>query len=157
MGSWKIMDRAVTDFPQPLSPTRPSTSPFAISKLTPSTAWTSPRVVRNSVLRPRTVSSGSILSPPEPWIEDVAEAVAEEVHAHREDQEDEAREDDGPGVRREVAVADHDQVPEFRGVRGQPRQADEVQGREDLGHRAEVQGDLDEHGRQGVRQDVAHH
>ena len=34
--------RAVVVFPQPLSPTRPSVSPFATSKLTPSTAATVP-------------------------------------------------------------------------------------------------------------------
>jgi hypothetical protein len=36
------MERAVTDLPQPVSPTRPRVSPFPMSKLTPSRALTTP-------------------------------------------------------------------------------------------------------------------
>ena len=57
--------------PQPDSPTRPSVSPRRMSKLTPSTALTSPTVARNSApsvdrevhLRPRTSSSDVALRP----------------------------------------------------------------------------------------------
>src|SRR3954449_8499551 len=35
-----MMQRANVDFPQPVSPTKPSVSPRRTSRLTPSTAWT---------------------------------------------------------------------------------------------------------------------
>jgi hypothetical protein len=38
------------DFPQPLSPTRPSVSPSTMSKLTSSTAWTWPPLRQNALL-----------------------------------------------------------------------------------------------------------
>ena len=56
-----IIDRAVTVLPHPDSPTRPSTSPLPISKLTPSTARRTPRAVANSVFSPRTARIGSTL------------------------------------------------------------------------------------------------
>ena len=58
----------VTDLPEPLSPTTPSSSPGAIEKLTPLTAWTSPSRVANTVRRSVTSRTGagpsSILEPP---------------------------------------------------------------------------------------------
>ena len=49
---------AVTDFPHPVSPTMPSDSPAARSKLTPSIARYTPSNVSNSRRRSRTESSG---------------------------------------------------------------------------------------------------
>ena len=43
------IERLVTDFPLPLSPTIPSVFPFSTSKETPRTACTSPLEVRNDV------------------------------------------------------------------------------------------------------------
>ena len=61
-GLWTrfMMERFVTDFPEPDSPTMPITSPFLREKDTPSTAFTTPSSVKKWVLRPltsRTVSS----------------------------------------------------------------------------------------------------
>ena len=49
----------VTDLPEPLSPTTPSSSPGAIEKLTPFTAWTAPSRVANTVLRSDTSRTGA--------------------------------------------------------------------------------------------------
>ena len=53
---------AVTDLPEPDSPTTASTSPAASSNETPSTAWTAPSSVANLTRRSRTSSSRSPLT-----------------------------------------------------------------------------------------------
>src|SRR5262249_54129016 len=55
-GSSRMMLRTVIDLPEPDSPTMPSVSPGSMWKSTPSTALTSPSLVGNCVLRPRTSS-----------------------------------------------------------------------------------------------------
>ncbi|CAB4615701.1 unannotated protein [freshwater metagenome] len=52
-----IIDDAVTDFPEPLSPTIPNVSPNARSKESLSTAITSPSAVANATLKFRTEST----------------------------------------------------------------------------------------------------
>ena len=54
LGSSRISDSAVRLLPQPDSPTRPSTSPRFSEKLTPSTAFTTPRRRKKWVCRSRT-------------------------------------------------------------------------------------------------------
>ncbi len=54
-----MIDSAVTDLPQPDSPTTPSVPRAGISNDTPSTARTVPRSVRNSVTSP-VISSNAI-------------------------------------------------------------------------------------------------
>jgi hypothetical protein len=49
----RMIDSAVTDLPQPDSPTTPSVVPRGTANETPSTARTVPRSVRNSVTRSR--------------------------------------------------------------------------------------------------------
>jgi len=61
-GNRPRMDSAVTLLPEPLSPTMPSTSPGATSKLTPSTAGNTPESVRKVVVSPRTERMGSRIS-----------------------------------------------------------------------------------------------
>ena len=58
----RIMERAKTLFPHPLSPTTPSVSPRARSNETPSTARTTPSSRKNRVLSPSTLISGSPLA-----------------------------------------------------------------------------------------------
>ncbi len=71
---------AVTDFPHPLSPTSPTTSPSPTSRSTPSTARTVPWVVANSVFSPRTARSGFMkITFLEPRVHHIAEAVTHEV------------------------------------------------------------------------------
>ena len=57
--SWMI-ERPSVDFPDPLSPTTPSTSPRRRSKLDASTAWIAPPGVGKTVVRSRTLSSGVV-------------------------------------------------------------------------------------------------
>src|SRR3954453_13272176 len=45
-----MMQRASVDLPHPVSPTRPSVSPRRISRLTPSTAWTTSSERRNRLV-----------------------------------------------------------------------------------------------------------
>src|ERR1700687_3602009 len=61
----RSMVRRRVGFPQPDSPTRPTVSPFMMSRSTPSTAWTwatvlwrTPEVMGNHVFSPRTDRSG---------------------------------------------------------------------------------------------------
>src|SRR5580704_6689146 len=61
----RIIVRPSVDLPQPDSPTRPTVSPFLMSRSTPSTAWTcatvlwrTPEVIGNHVLSPRTDRRG---------------------------------------------------------------------------------------------------
>ena len=53
-GITRIIDSAVTDLPQPDSPTIPSVSPRLSEKLTPSTAFVVPHRVTKCVVRSRT-------------------------------------------------------------------------------------------------------
>src|SRR5215472_13858974 len=57
----RMIDSAVTLLPQPDSPTRPTVSPSAMSKLTPLTARTSPSLVKNEVRKSLTRNSGASL------------------------------------------------------------------------------------------------
>jgi len=59
----RMSESAVTDLPQPDSPTMPSVSPAASSNDTPSTARTTPSRVKNCVLRSLTSSSSGKWSP----------------------------------------------------------------------------------------------
>src|SRR5256886_8902116 len=153
-GGWArryMIDRAVTVFPQPDSPTRPRTSPLPMSKSTPSTARRIPREVVNSVLRPRTTRMGSTGLPPCPGIEDVPQAIPEEVDRDGENQEDESRHDHGPWIGGKARrVSDHDQVAEFRDEQVACVEPDEIERREDLRDHTEVEGDLDEDRRERV-------
>src|SRR5688500_15690931 len=72
------MEKPVTVLPQPDSPTRPSTSPGFTSKLTPSTARTTPARVKKWVFRSSTTRVLSLKA----GIEDVAQSVADQVDAH---------------------------------------------------------------------------
>jgi hypothetical protein len=64
-GGWmrRMIESEVTLFPQPDSPTSPSTSPRRTLKSTPVTARTTPSPVRKEVRRPRTSSSSSPMAP----------------------------------------------------------------------------------------------
>src|SRR5689334_8519255 len=55
---------AVTDLPEPDSPTIPSVSPLLMNRSTPSTARTTPSSVKKCVLSPLTSRSRSAMEPP---------------------------------------------------------------------------------------------
>src|ERR1700754_2521859 len=110
----------VTDLPEPDSPTMPSVSPFATVMLTCCTALTMPRRVANSTVRSLTSSSGCavmVLCPPL-RIDDVAQAVAEQVEAeHRDHQRKPRKQRDPPFARYHEARAFRDHDAPFSGRR----------------------------------------
>src|SRR5262245_10893470 len=84
-GRMPRMARASVVLPQPLSPTRPTTSPGPISRLMESSTWATPPSVTKSTLSPRTDRSSAIVraaAPAQPWVEDVAQPITEQVEAH---------------------------------------------------------------------------
>src|SRR5262249_20570570 len=116
-----------TVFPEPDSPTIPSTSPSAIENESPSTARTSPSSVRNETLRSRTSSSCPPLLP-------ATGPFSGTAHAGVEDGVDEidgrVRDDDEEG-RVHDRRHDHRQVEVLERLVRQP--ADPVQSEHDLG------------------------
>src|SRR2546423_10193395 len=78
-GMRRRMDGAVIDLPLLDSPTMPTVSPLFTSKLTPSTALTTPLEVKKWVLRPSTWSRGASLLLPHPRIDGVPQPVPEPV------------------------------------------------------------------------------
>src|ERR1700722_19377244 len=91
---------AVTDLPDPDSPTSAMVSPLSTAKLTLSSARTMPERVRNSTLSPSTLSAGAAVvmsvSCPAPGIDQVAQAVAEQVEAEHCDHQRQAGEERVP-------------------------------------------------------------
>src|SRR4051812_8521897 len=90
----------------------PSVSPLATEMLTCCTALTMPRRVANSTVRSATSSKGcAVISCPPLRIDNVAQAVAEQVEAEHRDHQSETREQrDPPFARHHEAGAfgDHD-------------------------------------------------
>src|SRR5437867_6830024 len=92
-------DNMLTLFPEPDSPTMPSTSPWSTVNDTPSTALTTPSSVRNETLRSLTSSSGSaMLSRPDPRVE----ARVEDVDERAGDGDEEGAVDHGCHDHRQV-------------------------------------------------------
>src|SRR5262245_45255244 len=86
--------RASVVLPQPLSPTRPTTSPGAMSRLMPSRTWAMPPSVTKSTRRPRTESRSAIAcgaAAAQPRVEDVTQAVAQQIEAHHGEKDGQAR------------------------------------------------------------------
>src|SRR6478672_7583524 len=104
--------------PQPDSPTRPMISPGRIAKLTPSSTRASPASVANETRRrstSRSLSPGDATT--DPWIEDIAQAVAQQVEAHHDEEDGKpGRQGRPPGLGQELArLRDH--APPFRSRR----------------------------------------
>ena len=93
-----MIESAVTDLPQPDSPTIPSVLPFSTAKLTPSTARTTPSRVKKCVRRSSTSSSAIATLSLRPRVERVAEAVGDEVRAQDERGDRDRRDDDDAGA-----------------------------------------------------------
>src|SRR5438046_8782315 len=88
-----ITASAVTDLPQPLSPTMPTVSPFATVNPTLSSARTTPSRVLNSTERSSTLRSGGFIghqppsefSCPSTRVDQISQSVPQEIEAeHRE-------------------------------------------------------------------------
>src|SRR5215218_3091820 len=140
------------DLPQPDSPARPTSSPSATPKLTPSRAWTWPRRVRYPTLS----VTGSQL--PQLGVEDLVQADVHDVERAHDQGDPKARGHEPPphaqrqgapqdGVVHHQAQRDalgRAQADEVDGGRGQQRPPEQ----QDEGHeqvRAHVGGDLGDH------------
>src|SRR5262249_24236507 len=91
--------------PQPDSPTKPMISPGRMLKLAPSSTLAAPWSVANETRR---FSTSRRLSPSagtaNPWIEDIAQPVAQEVEAHHDDKDGKPRRQGvPPGLGQELA------------------------------------------------------
>src|SRR6185437_2310615 len=93
-GRRRMIDSAVTDLPQPDSPTIPSVLPLSTVRSTPSTARTTPARVKKWVRRSSTSSSGAISGLLRTRVEGVAEPVCDEVGAEDQGRDRQARDDD---------------------------------------------------------------
>src|SRR6476660_5739295 len=97
-GSWisRRIDIAVTDLPQPDSPTMPMVWPASTWNETPSTARTTPSSVAKCVCKFSTSNSAIRLDPlGQPRVERIPQPVAQQVHRqHRDAQEDRGEEHD---------------------------------------------------------------
>src|SRR5215469_12816501 len=93
-----MMASMVRVFPDPDSPTTPSSSPGERLKPTPSTARTIPAAVGSSTERFSTSSSAIAVWPSslELGVERIAQAIADKVESHDGEQNHEARKGDDP-------------------------------------------------------------
>src|SRR3954447_9270403 len=92
------IENPVIDLPEPDSPTRPRISPRPTSKLTPSTAFTTPCLVSKWVSRFSTARVAPLMaaSPLEPRVQHLAQAVADDVDAEHQQEEQKPRIDADP-------------------------------------------------------------
>src|ERR1700722_16682935 len=166
----RISDIAVTDLPQPDSPTMASVSPSSTWKETPSTARLIPSGVRKWVCRFWTSSNAIGLeshfwsSAPSPegalqafghsWIEGIAQAVAKQIDGEHGDRQKRGGKEYDVGLYLPQRPAlGHDVAPGRNG--GRRTGADKGQNRlHDHGTGTDISG-LDHQRRQRVGQDVA--
>src|SRR5216684_3580322 len=172
-GGWgirRISESAVTDFPQPDSPTMPRVSPAPTSNVTPSTARTTPSRVKNCVCRSLTSSNDMRAAHPfpkvrqslvsnldlHPRVEGVPQPVSEEREGQHHDADAEGRQQDRPGRSREdhEPFVDHDAPGRCRRL-----DADTEERQRRLGeHRArDAEGHRDDDRGEQVREQVADH
>src|SRR6266567_50225 len=151
--NWGMLN-AVTDLPQPVSPTRPITSPRSRRKSTPTRTFETPSNVRKLMRRSSISTTGPDgVSDARLWIEDIPQPVAQ--HAETEDRDKHGEPRKGripPELWQELApVGDHLAPLGRRRLRTHP---DEPEGGQTQDREAEVHGCLDDHARDHVGQDV---
>src|SRR6185503_14087718 len=123
--------------PEPDSPTTPRISPASRSRLTSSTARSTPPMVGKRTQRLR-ISTSAMDSPLQLGIERVAQPVAEQVEGEHRDQDDEAGEGDHPpGAQHEFARIGEHGPPFRRGRLGAEAEETERRGVEDGGRDSE--------------------
>src|SRR5574340_818634 len=155
-GPWmsRISDSAVTDFPEPDSPTMASVWPASREKLTPSTALTTPSRVKNWVFR--LFTSRSAISVFHPHIERIAQAVAHQNEGEHCGQDGET------GPQRQPGRRDHQRL----GLRQHeaPRRGRRLHAHAEVRKRrlgddraADAHGAVHDDRSDRVRQDVPHH
>src|SRR5262245_57681816 len=119
--------------PQPDSPTRPRISPARIVRLTPSSTLATPAPVMKETKR---LSTSRRLSPgvatSDPWVEDIAQAVAQKIEAHHDQENGKARRQRGPpGFGQELARFGDHATPLRLRRRGAEAEEPQRAGRED--------------------------
>src|SRR3954454_19073926 len=83
-------ERPVTVFPEPDSPTIPSTSPRPTANDTPSTAFTTPARVKKWTFRSSTERTAPMWSALEPRVHYIAQLVADQIDGDDRDQQGDA-------------------------------------------------------------------
>src|SRR5262245_60109573 len=151
-----MMEAAVTDLPEPVSPASPTISPSSISKSRPSITRSSPLRMKKDVRRPLSSSRAMVsLCAPPPGIEDVLQPVAEQVEAENRDRDRETRERVDPPVPVEKVLQAHADHHAPLGARDSHAEPDEREpgGLEDRPAAVQRREDDDRHER--VRQQMA--
>src|SRR6202162_1784261 len=150
----RISDMAVTDLPQPDSPTMASVSPSPTWKETPSTARLIPSGVRKWVCKFWTSSNAILQAFSHAGIERITQAVADQVDGEHGDRQERGRKEHDVGLYLPQRPAlGHDVAPGRNG--GRRAGADEREnGFHDHGAGTDI-GGLNQHRRQRVGQDVA--
>src|ERR1051326_8464018 len=129
--------------PQPDSPTRPMISPGRMVRLTPSSTRAGPDSVANETKRfstsRRLASAGGTA---DPRVEDVTQAVAQEIEPHHDEEDREAgRERVPPGLGQELARLGNHAAPFGRGRRrAEPQESERARGEDGESH-ADLGGD----------------
>src|SRR5262249_40024581 len=123
--------------PQPDSPTRPMISPARIVKLTPSSTLAVPTSVAKVTQRwstSRSLSPGVATS--DPWVEHVAQAIAQKIEAHHDQEDGKARRQRRPpGLGQELAGFGDHAAPLRRRRRGaEPEEAERARSKNGEAH-----------------------
>ena len=149
-----MIESAVTDFPQPDSPTIPSVSPFSIEKLTAVDRADDALAGEEVGAQVVDLEQRHALGLPGPGVECVAQAVRNEVGAEHERRDRHRGDDQRIDVRAVdgAAVVGH-RTP--RGVRRANTEADEREERLAEDHRGQLEEDGDDQHAERVREQVA--
>src|SRR5262249_54227274 len=123
--------------PQPDSPTRPMISPARIVRLTPSSTLAAPASVAKVTQRwstSRSLSPGVATS--DPWVKHVAQAIAQKIEAHHDQEDGKARRQRGPpGLGQELAGFGDHAAPLRRRRRGaEPKEAERARSENGKAH-----------------------
>src|ERR1700732_5101505 len=122
----RMMASAITDFPEPLSPTMPTISPGSTAKLARLSTSVAPRKPRNATLSSSISSSFALISADlELGVEQIPQAVAQEVEADDGDGQHRAagQGEIGIGAQRFEPVPDHAAPARLRLLHPEPEQA----------------------------------
>src|SRR5438128_5619800 len=148
-----MIEAAVTDFPEPVSPTSPTTSPSSISRSMPSITRSSPLRMKNEVRRSLTSSSATLRAPAS-WVEDVLEPVSEQVEAEDREGDRQAREGVDPPVTVEEVLEAHADHHAPLGPRDAHAETDEREARRLEDRPAALERRDDDDGHERVREQV---
>src|SRR5262249_46639523 len=143
--------RATVDLPQPDSPTSPSASPGAISKLRSGTTLTSPARVQYEIRACSTTRTGVSVTEP-----DLPETDSEEVEADHQRRDGRAGEERHVRPHRHHAVGILDHAAPVGIGRRQP-DAEEAEGADDHHVVARAQAHVDDEGPPRVGEDLRQH